>query len=208
MQENDRLKKRRKATFLTCMLTLMVAPLHLFAQEPVQADRDKSVQVEADRSKNSGEGRIIAGEMLTLNRCIDIALRKNPAIVAAVNTVDVNRSRVGEARSNYYPQISVTASYDRVPALPSTPTAVVGGTSPFNELAGVVTLNQTILDFGRTSSAVDISKRNLESSRSDLETTEDQTILSVKQAYYGVLQAKRNRNVAADVIKQFQLHLD
>ena len=41
-----------------------------------------------------------------------------------------------------------------------------------------------------------------------LSTTENATVLSVKQAYYGVLQAKRNRDVAADVIRQFQLHLD
>jgi outer membrane protein TolC len=187
MQENDRLKKWRRAAVLTCMLTFMIASLHLFAQEPAQADHYKPVQAKAEMSENSGEVRIIAGEILTLNRCIDIALWKNPAIVAAVNTVEVNRSRVNEARSNYYPQISATASYERVLALPGTPTAAFEGTSPFNELAGVVTLNQTILDFGRTSSAVDISKRNLESSRLDLETTEDLTILSVKQAYYGVL---------------------
>jgi outer membrane protein len=42
----------------------------------------------------------------------------------------------------------------------------------------------------------------------NLNATEDATILSVKQAYYAVLQAKRNLVVAADVIKQYQLHLD
>lgn len=189
------------------MLIFMVAPPYLFALEPVSVDQYKTAQIQAEKSNSSSEVRIIVGELLTLNRCIDVALHKNQAIVAAVNTVEVNRSRVGEARSNYYPQLSATASYDRLRSQPST-SAAVGGTSPFNERTGAITLNQTILDFGRTSSAVDISKMNLASSSSDLSTTEDSTILSVKQAYYAVLQATRNRNVAADVIKQFQLHLD
>jgi outer membrane protein len=33
-------------------------------------------------------------------------------------------------------------------------------------------------------------------------------ILNVKQAYFGILQAKRNRDVSADTLKQFQQHLD
>ena len=69
-------------------------------------------------------------------------------------------------------------------------------------------LSQNILDFGKTSSQVDVAKFNYESSRSDLSATQDTIILSVKQAYYGVLQAKRNRDVDLDVIKQMQLHLD
>ena len=141
--------------------------------------------------------------MLTLNACIDIALRRNPNVLASIYGVDVFSSRVGEARSVYYPQLSASAAYSRVqPFSMSTPTA------SFNQYTGSVSLNQYIMDFGRTSSQVDISKYNLESARSDLNTTQDTIILSVKQAYYGVLQAKRNRDVASDVIKQMQLHLD
>lgn len=209
MQESGKLRKRILVSCALCLLLLAFgAAGYLFAEEPVPAKQYQPAQVQPTKKDAIDSGSITAGETLTLDRCIAIALQKNPAIVAAENTVDVNRSRVGEARSNYYPQLSAAASYERVLALPSTPSVPVGGTSPFNEVTGVVTLNQTILDFGRTSSSVDISKRNLESSRSDLDTTEDATILSVKQAYYGVLQAKRNQGVAADVIKQFQLHLD
>lgn len=141
--------------------------------------------------------------MLTLNECIDIALRRNPSILAAMYGVDVNRSRVGEARSAYYPQLSASAAYNRIQ-----PVTLATSTTSYNQYTGSVTLSQNILDFGKTSSQVDISKYNLVSARSDLNTTQDTIILSVKQAYYGVLQTKRNRDVAADVIKQMQLHLD
>lgn len=175
-----------------------------------QTDQYKPMpgQTEMDTKDRSGGGMITKDEILTLSRCIEIALGKNPTIVAAVNTVDVSRSRVGEARSGYYPQISASGAYTKIKPVPGSSGSGFGDTQPFNETTGSVTLNQTIYDFGRTSSSVGVSRYNLESSRSDLTTVQDTIILNVKQAYYGVLQAKRNRDVAADVIKQFQLHLD
>lgn len=157
-----------------------------------------------EKNDRTGGGLITRGEKLTISRCIDIALRKNPSVVAATNTVDVNRSRVGEARSSYYPQLSASGGLSRINPVPAASTA----RDRYNQYTGSVTLSQNILDFGRTSSSVDVSKYNLASARSDLNTAQDTIILSVKQAYYGVLQTRRNRDVAADVIKQFQLHLD
>ncbi len=177
-------------------------------KEPPSPDQYSAPSEQPEKNDRTGGGLITKGEMLSLSRCIDIALRKNQSIVAATNTVDVNRSRVGEARSGYYPQISATGAYDRTKSSAVTSSGSLAGTSPVDQYSGTVALNQTILDFGKTSSSVDVAKYNLESSRSDLNTSQDTTILSVKQAYYGVLQTRRNRDVAADVIKQFQLHLD
>jgi len=189
-------------------LYLAASPLPLSAEEPAPAGQYKPVQEQPEKKNLSGEGIITAGETLTISRCLDIALKKNPNIVAAMNNVEINRSRVGEARSNYYPQLSATGAYSRINPVPGTAAAPLGIRQRFNEYTGSVDLNQNIYDFGKTSSSVDVSKYNLESSRSDLSTSQDTIILGVKQAYYGVLQAKRNRDVAADVIKQFQLHLD
>jgi outer membrane protein len=189
-------------------LYLAAAPLPLFAEEPAPADQSKPVQEQPEKKDLSGGGMITPGETLTISRCLDIALKKNPSIVAAMNTVEVNQNRVGEARSAYYPQVSATGSYSKINPVPGTVAAPLGVRNRFDQYSGSVNLNQNIYDFGKTSSSVDVSKYNLESSRSDLSTSQDTIILSVKQAYYGVLQAKRNRDVAADVIKQFQLHLD
>ncbi len=60
----------------------------------------------------------------------------------------------------------------------------------------------------RRRSQVKIQNFNLDSSRSDLENVAEQVVFNVKQAYLGVLQAKRNRDVSADTVKQFQQHLD
>ena len=226
MRWNNGLKKRRIAAATAAILALTVVLIHLVyaeepaqsnqnttvpeqkAEEPAQLNQNTAMPAQPEKNDRTGEGLITKGETLTLSRCIEIALKKNPTIVAAVNTVGVNRSRVGEARSAYYPQISATGAYSRSRSITRPQVNPFSTTAPVNESSGTVTLNQNIYDFGRTSSQVDVSKYNLESSNSDLTATEDTIILNVKQAYYGVLQARRNRDVAADVIKQFQLHLD
>ncbi len=155
-------------------------------------------------------------ELLTLQRCVEIALLKHPTIVAGQNTVNASQSKVYEAKSNYYPQIAANAGYTRVKPLSGTQVVSTGtsgtgfstSSASFNEFSGSLTLSQNIYDFGKTSSQVDIQKYLLDSSKSDLETTVEQVLFNVKQAYYGVLQAKRNRNVAEETVKQFQLHLD
>jgi outer membrane protein len=158
-------------------------------------------------------------ELLTLQRCIEISLRKHPTIVAAQNNVSANQSRVYEARANYYPQIAASAGYSRISPLNgsgasgnfnsgSGNSVNVTTSGSFDQYSGSLTLSQIIYDFGKTSSQVDVQKFLLDSSRSDLETTVDQVLFNVKQAYYGLLEAKRNRDVAADTVKQFQLHLD
>lgn len=156
------------------------------------------------------------GESLNLERCIEIARVKNPALAGARDNVDVTESRIGEARSNYYPQVSGSAGYSRISPLSSGRSVVTssgevvtnsaGGA--FNQYSAALTLSQNIYDFGRTSSQVKIAGLNRDTSITDLENVAQQTILGVKQAYYGVLQAKRSRDVNIDTVKQFELHLE
>jgi outer membrane protein TolC len=55
---------------------------------------------------------------------------------------------------------------------------------------------------------VDIQRLNLDSSRVDLENVSDQVVFNVKQGYYRLLQAKRNRDVAEEAVRQFEKHLE
>ncbi len=208
MHGNAGLRKSLIALFL---LFFAAVPLHLQAQIQAQTSVDTPVTVmpEAAKGKDdrSGAGMISAGETLTLGKCVEIALKKNPAILAARNSVEVSRSRVGEARAGYYPQLTASAAYSTISSNSGTSSTISGG-ARYDQYTTSIGLNQNILDFGKTSSSVDISKFNMESSRSDLVTAEDTAILNVKQSYYGVLKAIRTRDVATDVLKRFELHLD
>ncbi|MBI5344937.1 MAG: TolC family protein [Deltaproteobacteria bacterium] len=153
-----------------------------------------------------GEATLIVrqGERLNLNRCIEIAQKMQPNIAFAVNTVYATRARVSQAQSGYYPQVDASAGWSR-----SDPAAEVGaGSSKSSGLyTGSVNLKQNIYDFGRTSGQVNAERYNLESSRSDLENTRNQTAFNVKAAYYGALLAGKNRDVSQEAVKQFEEHL-
>lgn len=154
-------------------------------------------------------GIIGQGELLTLQRAVEIAVMRQPNIIAARSAVAVNESRVGQARANYYPQVSASSGYSRIKPVTSTTGRLTSGTgSAFDSYTGSVALSQNIFDFGRTASQVDIQKLNTRASRSDLENTTEQIVLAVKQAYYSVLQASRNRAVAEESVGQFAQHLE
>lgn len=169
----------------------------------------------------TAEDIIKKGESLNLERCIEIALRRHPSIVAAQNTVHANQSKVGQAGANYYPQIDLSAGYSRVNSASSRSlsTGSTGSSSSYgsssgssgdsyDQYSGSVTLKQNIYDFGKTHTQVNIQNLNLDSSISDLDNTTGQVTFNVSQAYYGVLKAKRNRDVAEETVRQFQQHLE
>lgn len=146
-------------------------------------------------------GGLGKGEILNLEMCVGLALRNNPAPLAARNTVIAAQSRVGQAKSNFYPQISLSSGYRRL-------SAGGGAEDSLDRYSGSLTLNQNVYDFGETSKKTEIAGLNADSSRYDLENVSAQTVLNVKKAYYGVLQAGRNRDVAAQTVLQFERHLE
>ena len=171
--------------------------------------------------RGGAEEIIQKGELLSLQRCIEIGLMKNPTIMAAKGTIGVNESLVGQAKSNYYPQVSWTGGYSRIlPVSGRSFTGTQGGTfgtgdqgtssssSAFDQYTTSFSLSQLIYDFGKTSTQVQISRLNTDASRSTFENTSEQVILSVKQTYYAVLQAKYNKLVLADTVKQTEQHLE
>ena len=166
--------------------------------------------------KVDAEEIIKKGESLNLERCIEIALKLQPNIIGARNTVNVNESRIGQAKANYYPQIDWSSSYSKIKPASGISGFSSGSTSvslertneSFDQYSTGFNLSQMIYDFGKTPTQVKIQNLNLDSSRSDLKNTTDQIILTVKQAYYGVVQAKYNMLVAEDTVKQTQQHLE
>ncbi len=156
------------------------------------------------------------GESLNVERCIEIALKMQPNILAATGTLRATESRIGQAESNYYPQVNWSSSYSRIKPASSSSGSSSGistGTSgrtneSFDQYSAGFNVNQTIYDFGKTPTQVRIQKLNFDSSRSDFENVSEQIVFNVRQAYYGVLQAKRNREVSAESVRQFEQHLE
>ena len=152
------------------------------------------------------------GNPLSINDCVALALRFNPALRSNQALIEAQKARVEQALASYYPQINFNTSYN-------------WNTFNFVSLGGVVrgytynwtfldvfsmgpNLNQLIYDFGRTSNTVKINRENAKANEQDLVTAKQTVILNVQQAYFGVLQTQRLVEVAKDVVSQTQQHLE
>ncbi len=135
------------------------------------------------------------GARLSLQQCVDVALRRNPTIFAAEYAVNAADARVGQARSAYYPQVSLTGDYTKSSI---TTNALTGSHDLYQ---GNAALTQNIYDFGRTSSTVRIQRLNEDAARTDRRNTVSLVVLNVKQAYYSLLQAEKNLDVARETVK-------
>jgi TolC family type I secretion outer membrane protein len=142
------------------------------------------------------------GSLLTLQQCIDIALQRNPSISAAEFSVNAAAARVGQARSAYYPQVGLSGAYSKY----SIYTDPTNGSQ--NLYQGNAALTQNIYDFGKTPSTVRIQRLNEDASRSNQRNTMSQVVFGVKQSYYSLLQAEKNKDVAIETVKLTQDQLD
>lgn len=149
------------------------------------------------------------GEKVNLSRLIDIALRKHPAIIAASNNTLAAESRVGLAKSNLYPQVNWSNSVQRVdPYYTQKGKSSSTGGDVYNNYATSINLSQNIYDFKKTETQIDIQKTNAKAAHFDLESTKRVIILGVRQAYYNLLKASHQRDVAAETANQFLQHLE
>lgn len=156
-------------------------------------------------SNTYGADIIKNGDVLNLQQCIGIALQQHPDLNAAAATIRANESKIGQARANYYPQLTLQSGYDRVG--PSSSSSL-SRSNTYNQYSNSLNLSQNIFDFGKTSTQVEIQSLNKESSQADLLNARALVIFNVKQYYYKFLQGKMSRDVSQETVKQFQQHYE
>lgn len=153
------------------------------------------------------------GDKLTVDRCVSIAIERHPQLAAAKSTVRASESRIGQAVAGYLPQINASGSYTKIKNPPGSVTTtggeatVAGSRKAYDQYNGSLMVSQLIYDFGKTPNQIWIQKYGAEAARGDLGGTQGSLILSVRQAYYGLLAAQRSRDVAKEVVGQYEHHL-
>jgi len=200
------MKKTAIAGITALLVVLLVAP----PQGPAEAPAAQPPVLE-NTENNAGDGASIRPrEKLTVERCVQVALRNSANILAASHTVNATMSRVGQAWSGYYPQITLTGEYKEFEGIPNffpLPTTVFQPVRQDN-YSWSATLTQNIIDFGRTSEQVSIRQRDLVASREDLRDTTGLIVFNVKSAYYGFLRAEKNRDVLRETVALFEKQLE
>lgn len=132
------------------------------------------------------------GDILTLDECIELAIKNNPNVQISKNNVKLQESKIGQAKSDYFPSIGASGGYTGNSALNNT-----GLTSNYDYYytAGV-SLRQLIFNFGKTNTYIKMHKFNKIASQFDLDYIILKTAYDVKNAYYSVLASRAKVDVA------------
>ena len=150
-----------------------------------------------------------AAEVLTLKECLRMAAEKNPNLRVAIYNEKVAGEDVRIARSGYFPRIDVRGGYtaqkdpQAMEALGTTFETQQSDYSSFN-----LALTQTLYDFGRTSSRYKRAGALKEAAGFDYKGKEQDVLLQVVEAYYGILEAKKLLKSAEEEVVQITEHLE
>ncbi len=140
---------------------------------------------------------------LTLEEAVSLALRQNPSVAAARQAVEEADARIKRARSDYLPQVGANGIAKAGLSGATNALGLVGlPNSPFyRNFAVSLNASYRAYDFGRTSHSVRLERRRREVAEADLKATEALVRLSVERAFFGLLRARRLRDVAAEIVR-------
>jgi outer membrane protein len=144
-------------------------------------------------------------DTITVEKCIDIALKKNPQIKVAEANMDFYGSSLTITRAALYPQLLFQSNYVK-----NGGTFFVGPTARaanYENYTLGFQLQQMVFDFGKSYSRVSASSDMAVASKQDYISTKEDLILSVNIAYINYLQTIRLKSIAAEVLNQAKEHL-
>ena len=149
---------------------------------------------------------------LTIESCVRIALDANPMHRAALEGVEIANEKVGETHSSYYPEINLKSGYNRwqkrmyLPEGISNPgiSNIVG---PTDDWIAEIEARLLLLDNGRRKAQMLAAMAIHGEAQEEQEKIRREIILSVHQAFYGVMAAKEIASVAVENVNRTEDHL-
>jgi outer membrane protein len=151
---------------------------------------------------------------VSIDECLDVALRQHPGIAAANADVQAAGQRVRRARSRLMPQIDGSYNFTRqeqtLSSLISGPSGTIAAErkTTFNFQRAGFGLTQLLFDFGKTFNQTREARARKDSTEANRETVEDRVILNVRTAYYVLIAAARLLVVAQDTEAQTRRQLE
>lgn len=142
------------------------------------------------------------GSMLTIEEAVRLALENQPRIRQARERIGAQKAVVGQQLATYYPAVTHNNTY-------RTSNTTGGGDSTsdrgFDRFTSQASVSMTLYNFGKREGNVQSARETLEATRYDYQTTANDIVLAVKQAYYAYLQARAIVRVRQETVKSREL---
>ncbi len=138
----------------------------------------------ATQTRNSGR------ETLTLEKCLSLAITRNPYLKSSYYAVKSKHKELHGAWADLYsPSVELGTTYSYVKQSPASSTVAP------HTLSTSLSINKVLYSFGRLGSQVSVSEKELEVAKLDMLKARSDLIKNVRVAFYNLLLAKENLKV-------------
>ena len=159
-------------------------------------------------------------EALTVEQAVSLALERNPQILTARARTEVVEGQIKEVKARAFPSIGVNATGDRwwnhaffdTAAFSDIgfPSEFQDSLAPtgFNTLNFGVSMTQPIYTAGKVGTALKLARVERDGAGVDVSRAEQDVKVQVVRAFYNLLLAEKQLEIAQDTLTQRQRHLD
>ena len=158
------------------------------------------IQMQKQASPSTQSTLSATGKLLTIEDAVRIGLDNHPRIRSASERIDSQNAILGQQMSAYYPTISMSNSYRT-----SQSSTDGGNDHAADAFSSQASFNMTLYNFGKREGNVQAAREALDATKQDYETTNQDIILAIKQAYYVYLGAQALVNVRKDTVRNREL---
>jgi TolC family type I secretion outer membrane protein len=153
-------------------------------------------------------------QQMTLQECVEIALRTHPQIRLALSQREASVARLRQAQAQWRPELNLTGTQRQqgptvsftVPLPPPNPPREISVVRPSTQLLNLE-LRQSIYDGGRFTANIRSARYFADASDALLQATRAQLTLRVTEAYADVLAAQALEEVARQSVERVQVVL-
>lgn len=185
---------------------IKVAPLKSFFARFVKPKKEKKPTATAPAE--SSITTIKGGITLSIDDCVNFALKNDPNIKNYADTQKAQKSAVGVAKSNYFPRLMGGTGYNFSNVRYSGSGAPSRNDSGNNNYYGLnLSVNQLIWDFGSTTAQINMNKYNYEAAGYDLTYQILNSTYNVRIAYTAVLAARANEDIYSRSVRINELNV-
>jgi outer membrane protein TolC len=163
----------------------------------------------------------LSASAVTLEDCIETALKDNPDAQAAAQRVESARAAIREAESAYYPQLTLAGTYGRTDNAGQAmfmalnqrtlnmmaPGFDINNPDDTENLRAGVGAKWRLLDGGQRGLYRDMARLGTDASEAQEEAIRNELVYQVTRGYYGVLQAQAFVKVQEETVASLEENL-
>jgi outer membrane protein len=154
----------------------------------------------ADTPAAAAQGTTSAQSGLTMDEVVRITLENHSSVKSAQYQVNAQDAVLHQQMASYYPTITLNNVY-------STASSGVGGRG-LDSFTAASNVSMTLYNFGKREGSVQSARDTLGATQYAYQVTANNIVLSVKEAYLGVLQANALLRVNEDTVKDREVTLN